>query len=121
MPRSERARSRWRDERWPGPVPAPRSALAIGAQQKLQKGGGSVVRNTHWSFSKREEHRFISAMAFTLAAVILLSPAHQTALKVVGVPLCSRIKAAGVLPFHFFIASILPFISACFSCLSRVC
>lgn len=65
-------------------------------------------------------------MAFTLAAVILLSPDHQKALKVFGV-LCSRIEAAGVLPFRFFIASVLLFVSPGFclfpreSCLPEVC
>lgn len=48
-------------------------------------------------------------MLFALAIVILLSPDQQKALKVLGEPLCNRVKAVGVFAVSF-IATILLFI-----------
>lgn len=66
-------------------------------------------------------------MSFALAFVVLLSPNQQKALKVLGAPLCARVKAAGLLLFHLFIATILLFVFPLFfvsfpegSCLLKV-
>lgn len=40
-------------------------------------------------------------MSFALAIAILLSPDQQKALKVLGEPLCNRVKAVGVFAVSF--------------------